>query len=251
MVKNNSGLIEFVPDESGPVLILEHPKKEILFSDRSYCMGLDPVDHDGDNKKETSIKAFKDGKGKRRSSLGAVVHKRVAEIGGVSGLPVALIKYRSGDVRDSYIQSILLSKYYNSKINVEQNRYGFISFVKQISEEGVLFRGSSEIAKIVNGTAYKYGYNKDPSIESLIIEEIESLLRDSPTKILFKEIYKELCDFGRKNTDLIDAWGGALLQCKHYDILDNRKMAGFKVPEGQKIAPVLRRVNGKIIRTRK
>lgn len=226
---NASGKPMFVPSPQGKCIIYEEPKEGIK---NLSCAGCDPVDHVTENvKKASSLSMF-------------IMNKQ-------SGLeaPKIVFEYtdRPEDPRDAYEQCMMALIYYNNtKVLIENNRYGMITYFEENGLKYLLATTPQGLTKLVSKGSFNIGFYKTKYVTAHQEELIISYIEDHYDIIPSIELLHEFNKYGLQNCDRIDGFAATLM------FLKEDKTTSKQLQEGKKTIPdwSYKRINGQIKLTR-
>jgi len=224
--------ISFVPDQNGEVVIYEHAKGGLT---DTYVAGCDPVDHDME---------FPDNK---LSNLSMYIMKKAS---GVEP-PKIVAQYtaRPMKVKDYYQQAAMMLQYYNNtRVLIEKNRAGMISYFDENGLKHLLQVAPQGIVKLVGGKSFTIGITMTKAMKDYLVDLHEEYIDEHSEWIPDNDYLQECLDFGTKNTDRIMGMGLALMMLKEDKTVSRKKGASdIRLPRyGMSLGQ-----NGKLIRTRK
>jgi len=207
--KNDDGAIigvEFVPSNNGHVRILEHPEKGAKggkYKDL-YVNGVDSIDVG--NADSTDAEG---------SDLSSLIKKRIVDgefFNKTSNMYVAYYLNRSDEVRDDYDQVLMLSLYYNAKVNLEWTRIGIVEHFRKYGYYH-LFMERPSIALTDKSGKKKNKMMGTPASKEVILhqdEKVAEYIRDNWDKLGFINLVEQLRDYNeldRRKFDLVISMG--------------------------------------------
>lgn len=189
-----TGDIKFIPSKFGEVIIHEHPQ-----DGGEYVIGCDPADHDdaGQQASELSIHVM-------RLPQGIEPPKLVCEY-----------TCRPQKVRDYFEQAAKIAEYYNNtKILVENNRYGMIQYFKENNLVNLLEWRPVSVNTIVRRRASEIGLRMTEDLKIYMETAISDYIDDYCDCIPFMELINEILDYKKRNTDRVISFGLCLIMLK-------------------------------------
>jgi hypothetical protein len=229
VVKPERGMLEWVRSKGGSIVdvkwsknpngnieIVEHPfrgeKGDRLFN-KLYVIGVDSIDQG--QLDSTSLK--------NRSSLAALVKKRIADGGyftQTSNLYVAKFLGRSLDVRDDYEEVLKLSMYYNGQINLEYTKIGLVHYFREKKQwHRFMKRPQVAMPSADDGSLRRLGVLKNDTLIGTttspgVIDhqdgKIKEYINEYCHQIFFRDVLEQLRDYQREDRrkyDLVVAMG--------------------------------------------
>jgi hypothetical protein len=176
----------------------------VMYEDREdfknlYLGGSDPTDHKSENK--------------RLSSLSLILMSKP------NGLqpPKIVFKYtdRPADPRDFYDQALMALRYYNnSKVLIERNKYGMISYFEERGFKHLLAGEPQGVKKYVPKAQTQPGYYKTQYSTAYGEELIEQYVEDYCDLIPALSLLDQFDNYGIQNTDEVDAFMAVLMYLK-------------------------------------
>jgi len=224
--------IKFTPHVDGEVIIYEHAKEGLA---DAYVAGCDPVDHDME---------FPDNK---LSQLSMYIIKKASGI--EPPKIVAQYTFRPKMVKDYYQQAAMMLQYYNNtKVLIEKNRAGMISYFDEGGLKYLLQVAPQGIVKLVGGKSFAIGITMTKAMKDYLVELIEEYIDDHSDWIPDKELLQECLDWKTKNCDRVMGFGLSLMLLKEDKTVSRKKGASdIRLPSyGLSIGR-----KGTLIRTRK
>ena len=187
--------VEFHLDHEGDVLILEHPRKDILHLD------IGAVDSYYQTEAPSS-----DSKGC------AIIFRRWHDkIDTETNLPIAMYVDRPYTKDIWFENNLKLAAYYNAKLLVEYTDEMFFDyFVKQKATKYLKERPLSADAPW-GRVANKFGVHMKSYQKNLLIDYVDEYIKQNVEGIYFLDLLKDLADFGIRNTDMAMAFGIVLI----------------------------------------
>jgi hypothetical protein len=197
----NSMTPTFYPQKFGHLLIVEDPNPN-----ETYVLSCDPADHDeadsGASNLSLHVFAVSDG----------VKPTRV----------VAEMCYRPEQVKSFYEQAYFVAAYYNnSKILIENNRFGMIQYFKENSLHQYLALRPTSVNFLFRKRSYEIGVRMTTELKQFMLNGISEYLDDNIEWIPFIALLQEFLDFGKRNTDRVMSFGIGLIYAR--DIAGIRK----------------------------
>lgn len=229
-VQDTDGSVSFVPNSvyeaSGKAIMWETPNPS-----KDYVAGCDPADHDHVTKgSDLSLYIMSKQKGLTPPQI------------------VFSMTFRTENVDDWYQQAAwALESYNNTKVLVENNRFGMIKWFQNTGYMHLLRYEPSNAAKLIKGKPRSVGVRATASSN----KEMERCINDYTTKfcdlILDTELLTELGVYGVQNTDRVFAWGWCLVALEDEYISQERKEhIKQALPKTQ-----MRMIRGKLTRVRR
>jgi hypothetical protein len=194
--KNRSKFeVTFTLDSEGDVLVLEHPRTDIMHLD------IGAVDSYYQTEAPSS-----DSKGC------AIIFRRAhMNIDTETNLPIAMYVDRPYTKDIWFENNLKLAAYYNAKLLVEYTDEMFFDyFYKQKATKFLKERPLSADAPW-GRVANKYGVHMKSYQKNLVVEYIDEYVKKNVEGIYFMDLLKDLADFGIRNTDMAMAFGIALM----------------------------------------
>lgn len=218
--KDNIIGFKWIPNNTGPIKILEHPIWElperkdengkVIWSppptkiDNLYVIGIDGIDI---GKSQTSENT------KDPSDFCLVIYKRV--YGMEEPQFVAIYKDRPNDIREAYKITFKLMQYYNAKVNVEATRQGVITHAReQQLLKYFIRRPKATLQESSKNTNRQYGTPATAAIIDHQTDLIAEYVNDYCHLIWFEEMLDELSrytDEHKRKFDIVAGMAMALL----------------------------------------
>lgn len=198
MLDNNRKSV-FVPSPNGKCIIYEEPEPNI---EDGYVAGGDSTDHE-----------VKNPESKDRSGQAMIIMKKR------KGLDPPKIVFEYFDKpmqpRDFYDQSLLALMYYNNtKILIERNRYGMITYFDENGFKHLLATKPQGYASLIANTTWNIGYYRDAKHKLYGEECASEYIEDYCDYIPSTALLKECLIYGQQNTDLCAAFLATLIYLK-------------------------------------
>ncbi|MHA1288360.1 MAG: hypothetical protein ACTSPB_13225 [Candidatus Thorarchaeota archaeon] len=189
----------WVPDPSGPIEVVEPPLPNLRFADVS---AVDPYHIDDE---------LEDGKIDRDSKGCMVVYRRFVSMNTPGEMPICIYRDRPYSKSDFYEMCLKIAIFYNTQILVEYNDDGFLKFFLEKRMGRYLKERPQSADAPYSKVSNRYGIHMKVYQKKLAVELIDEYIKKHCDDIYFLSLLDELQVFGKKNTDIVMAFGMALI----------------------------------------
>ena len=213
-------------DNTGECIIYEHPKSEV-----GYVSGCDPADHDYVQKGASNLSMY-------------IMSKQRGTFP-----PRIMLSYtcRPQKVNDYYEQAAMALVYYgNTKVLIENNRYGMIKFFEDNGYSNLLKPEPIQKQRMSKVQSKQYGIRATkPTIQEM--ERVINHYTDDHCHLVpEKELLVEFTLYGESNVDRVFAIGWCLISLEDdYISIEQEKAMNAALPTYR-----MRKINGRITRTK-
>lgn len=193
-INQSSNQPDFVPERFGYLSIFEDPSPL-----ETYIASCDPADHD-----DTS-----------GGSSDLCMHVFALSDGLKPTRLVAEMCYRPKETKEFFIQAHYLAKfYYDSKILIENNRWGMIQYFKENELHQYLALRPSSVNNMFKKRTSDIGIRMTVDVKSFMEETIRDYIDEYVDFIPSLPLIQEFLDFGKRNTDRVMSFGIGLIYAR-------------------------------------